>query len=170
MYQGDSVKIEELAEQLGINIRVEFDPKVIVPEESIRAYCRENRCGNYENNYMCPPLVGSLDSIRIKLQEFQYGLLLQYAKSLDVKNDWQAVRQTKVDFHRKILQIEELFKKQGINRLWGFIGGSCGLCDTCKAKVGEPCLYPDQARTSLEAIAVNVVALLDKLGLDYQTW
>lgn len=160
------MEIAEFAEQLGIGTCLEFDSELIVPEEKIRPFCQENRCGNYNNNYMCPPHIGSLDDIRTKLQNYQHGLLLQYVVSLDVGGNRQVVKQTKIDFHRKILKLEGHVREQGINPVWALIGGSCSLCDTCKARVGEPCPYPDQARTSLEAIAVNVVELLDILGLD----
>ena len=62
--------------------------------------------------------------------------------------------------------MEEALKARGINPVWGMIGGNCGLCDICKARSNEPCLYPEKARMSLEAIAIDVMALLDKFGLD----
>ncbi len=160
------MRVEEFARQLGIETCLEFDLDVLVPEEKIRAFCLENKCGNYGHNYMCPPYVGSVEEIRIKLKKFKRGVLLQYAKSLDIRGDREGIRQTKVDFHHKILQIEEFLRKGGINQVWGMIGGSCELCAVCKAKMGEPCPYPDKARTSLEAIAIDVLALLDKFGLD----
>src|SRR4030042_3907534 len=156
----------EFARQLGISTCLEFSSDVLVPEEKIRAFCLENKCGNYRHNYMCPPYVGSVEEIRIKLKNFKRGVLLQYAKSLDVRGDKEGVEQSKVDFHNKILQIEEFLREREINQVWGIIGGSCELCDVCKAKTGEPCPYPDKARTSLEAIAIDVLALLDKFGLD----
>jgi len=160
------MRVEQFAHQLGIQTCSEFDSDALVPEERIRDLCLENKCGNYYHNYMCPPYVGSVEEIRIKLKQFKRGVLLQYAKSLDIRGDREGVRQTKVDFHHKIIQIEEFLRKEGINQVWGMIGGSCELCDVCKAKIGEPCPYPDKARTSLEAIAIDVLALLDKFGLD----
>jgi predicted metal-binding protein len=160
------MRVAEFARQLGIDICFEFGSEVVAPEGRIRAFCLENKCGDHGSNYMCPPYVGSLEEIRIRLKEFQRGVLLQYAKSLDVRGDREGVRQTKIDFHRKILRIEEFLMERGTNQVWGLIGGSCWLCDICRAKVDEPCLYPDEARTSLEAIAVDVIRLLDKLRLD----
>ncbi len=84
----------------------------------------------------------------------------------DGDGDRKGVIQTKIDFHNKILQIEEFLTERRMNQVWGMSGGSCGLCHICRARMGEPCLYPDKARSSLEAIAVDVLALLDKLGLD----
>lgn len=154
--------------QLGIETCLEFGPEMLVPEKRIRAFCEENKCGNYGNNYMCPPHVGSLEEIIIKLKKSKRGLLLQYVKILDVKRDRLALRQTKIDFHHKILRIEESFREQGVSELWGMVGGDCEMCETCGAKIGQDCLYPEKARTSLEAIGVDVLRLLDRLGLDSQ--
>ncbi len=160
------MKVTELARQLGIETCLEFDADILVPEERIRAFCLENKCGNYRKNYMCPPYVGSLEEISTRLRKFQRGWLLQYSKSLDVRGDREGVLQTKIDFHNKILQMEELLRDRGTDQVWGLIGGSCGLCNICQAKTGGPCRYPDRARTSLEAIAVDVLGLLDRFGLD----
>jgi predicted metal-binding protein len=70
------------------------------------------------------------------------------------------------DFHTKILQIEEMLESKGFDNLWGLIGGTCLLCETCGAKTGEPCRHPDKARPSLEAIGIDVLKLLKDLGLD----
>ena len=160
------MRVANFAGQLGVETCYKFDSKVLVPTERIRAFCQQNKCGNYRNNYMCPPNVGTLEEISLKLREFKSGLLLRYSKSLDVRGDKEGVRQTRVDFHNKILQMEEFLGKEGIDRIWGMSGGSCGLCDICGVRTGEPCPYPDRARTSLEAIAVDVGRLLDNFGLD----
>jgi len=160
------MKVAEFARQLGAETCFEFDPELLVPEERIRDFCLENKCGNYDNNYMCPPHVGTIEEIGTKLKKFPRGLLVRATTSMDVSGDREGVRETKVAFHNKILQIEEFLRERGIDQVWGMIGGSCGLCDSCKAKTGEPCLYPDKARMSIEAIGVDVLGLLDKFGLD----
>ena len=109
------MRVVEFASHLGIQTCLEFRSEILVPEERIRAFCLENKCGNYGNNYMCPPYVGSLEEIRIRLKKFQRGVLLQYARSLDVRGDREGVRQTKVDFHNKILEVEESLRGTGIN-------------------------------------------------------
>lgn len=155
----------EYARQLGIEHCLKFTSEILITEERVRGFCLENKCGNYGHNYMCLPYTGSLDEIRLKLEEFKHGMLFQYSKNIDIRGDREGVIQTKKDFHDKVLYMEDFLKKSGINRLWGMIGGSCGLCDICRAKSQEPCAYPDQARTSLEAIGVDVLGLLDKFGL-----
>jgi predicted metal-binding protein len=156
----------KFAKELGIEVCLEFNPEMLVPEEKIRGLCRENKCGSFKNNYTCPPYIGTVEEISAKLKKFDKGLLFQYSREIDVKNNRPGVIQTKLDFHEKILRIEQYLQEQGISPVWGMIGGNCGLCDVCKAGANEPCLFPEKARMSLEAAAVDVIALLDKFGLD----
>jgi len=158
--------ILKFARQLGIETCLEFSPDLLVPEKRIRELCSEDKCGNYRKHYMCPPYIGSLEETKARLQKFRHGILLQYSKALDVRNDNEGLRQSKLDFHIKILRLEELLRNSGIKDVWGMIGGSCELCEVCKAKLKEPCPYPGEARTSLTSLAIDILAFLDKFGLD----
>ena len=158
--------IFERAEGLGIATCLEFDPDILVPEERVRALCIEDKCSNYGKHYMCPPHVGPLAEIRQRLSRFQHGALLQYSEPLDVRNDGEGLVRTKLDFHHKILQLEDILTNMGVEPVWGMIGGSCELCQPCRAAIGEPCPEPEKARMSLESIAVDVIALLERFGLD----
>jgi predicted metal-binding protein len=156
----------KFARQLGIETCLEFDSALLIPEQRIREFCFENKCGNYGNNYMCPPHIGSLFEIQNRLKKFRKGALLQHSSPLDVANDIAGLRQTKLDFHNRILQLESYLMKQGLNDVWGMIGGNCALCEFCKARTAEPCPYPAKARTSLGSIGIDVMRLLNRLGLD----
>ena len=160
------MRLQEITAQLGLETCLEFNPRLIIPEERIRAFCLENKCGNYGNNYTCPPYAGSIAEIREKLESFQHGLLLRYSKYIDVKGNKGGVIKTRMDFHNIVLHMEEILKACGIDRMWGMIGGNCGLCAICKARSGKPCLYPGKARISMEAAAIDVLGLLERLNLD----
>jgi predicted metal-binding protein len=45
--------------------------------------------------------------------------------------------------------------------------GGCPLCEECTAKVNQPCRFPDQAVTSLEAYGINVSTTAGKAGMKY---
>ena len=154
------------AAELGMEACLAFDPALLVPEERIRALCFENKCGNYRAHYMCPPYVGEIEELKARLARYRRGVLLQYSRRLDVKNDSEGLKRTKNDFHDRILELETFIEDRGVDGVWGMMGGSCALCEPCKAKLGEPCACPEKARMSLESIAVNVLALLDRFGLD----
>ena len=162
----DTRLVQEHARRLGFDVCLEFDPALLVPEERIRGYCIENRCGSYDANHMCPPRVGPLEEVTTRLQSFPKGVLLQYSRRIDVANDREGVIRTKLEFHRLILRLERRLRKRGVSGLWGLIGGNCELCRTCTAIEDKLCRYPEKARTSMEAIGVDVVELLERLGLD----
>ena len=158
--------IKGFVKQLGIDICYSYNPQILIPEERIRAFCARDKCGNYNTRYMCPPNIGSIEENTIKLKKFNYGLLLQYSKSMEIHGNREGIKLTMLDFHTKILQVEEFLINRGASDVWALIGGTCLLCDTCGAKSKEPCLHPDKARSSLEAIGIDVLKLLEEFNLD----
>ncbi|MFH1625021.1 MAG: DUF2284 domain-containing protein [Pseudomonadota bacterium] len=161
--------LEELilfAGELGISALREFDPSLLVPEERIRLFCVEDKCGNYGKNYMCPPYVGPIGQIKERLAKYKTGILFQYSEPCDVKKNRKEVEKTKIDFHKRVLQLEDFLNDKGLADVWGLIGGTCGLCTDCYAKLREPCPYPGSARPSLEAMGIDLIALLKRFSLD----
>lgn len=140
---------------------------LLVPKEKIREYCRENKCGSYGKNLMCPPHTGTIAEIREKLNMFGTGLLIQYSEALDVRNDQAGLRITKLKLHRVVLETElHLHETIGSTDIFGLIGGDCSLCDECEGYREKPCIRPDKARPSLEALGIDVVGLLEELNME----
>ena len=156
----------EYARGLGLEAHAELSPADFVPSDEIRIYCERNNCGHYGNNYMCPPYIGTLDEIAGQLDDYYSCLLLRYSQPLDVKNDKEGLKRTRLEFHNKVLQVEQYLRDQGIADIWGLSGGNCSLCETCAVVSGKKCVFPDRARTSLEAIGIKVSEILNKAGLD----
>jgi predicted metal-binding protein len=154
-------------ERLGATNCQFISTRVLVPEERIRDYCREDKCGRYNRHLTCPPNTGTVQEIIEKLRGFKTGVLIQYFEDVDVENDKEGLRKTKLNLHRIILETEKYLQKElGFEKVWGMIGGNCDLCEECAGYRGEPCGYPEEARASIEAHAIHIVALLEKLGLD----
>ena len=160
------INLLRFARRLNISVCLEFDTCILIPEPRIRGYCLENKCGNYNSNYMCPPSSGSLDEIKARVAMYRRGIIFQYSEPVDIGNDRERVRCIKKDFHKKVLKIEKFFRKQGMADVWGMIGGNCEWCKVCGAKLNEPCHHPQKARPSLESIGIDVITLLDELGMD----
>ena len=176
------MNLSKAAKRLGIETCLEFDPKLLVPQQKVRAACMENKCGSYGTHYMCPPYIGTIDEIKSRLKKFQRGVLLQYSQPVNVKSalegfmksgpeglmvsDLEGLIKSMLDFQNKVLSLERSLRKQGIEEIWGMLGGNCRLCEPCLAATGEPCLYPKKARNSLESIGVDVITLLNSFGSD----
>ena len=46
-------------------------------DHSLRKYCEVNYCGNYGNNYSCPPECGTPEEMEEKTRKFSRVLVLQ---------------------------------------------------------------------------------------------
>jgi len=158
-------ELKSLSEKIGLIESIEFDPSLLLPEERIREYCYQNLCGHYGKHYMCPPFIGSIEENKNTLSKYNKAILVRYSEEVNVKEDRRKVEKTKIDFHKKILELEKFLYQEGIEA-WGIVGGNCSFCIECKAVTSRPCKHPHKARPSLESLGIDVQKLLDNFGLD----
>ena len=145
---------------------IEINPKILKPKKQIRELCFENKCDNFKQNYMCPPAIGSIDELTKKISFFNKGFLFQFEEFFDAKNLGKLI-ESKLKFHDKVLSIEKTIKTEiKPKTVWGFIAGNCELCKPCKIVLNKPCPHKEKARTSLEAIGIDVLLLLKNFSID----
>lgn len=157
-------RLAQEARALGINQCVPLDPRELVADAQVRAYCAADRCGSYGRHPMCPPALDARSDIADRVHLARAGALLQWMEPLDVRNDSEGLLRTKRTFHRAILSLERRLEDLGFSHPWGLIGSTCALCTPCGGLEG--CTFPDLARPSLEALGVDVMALLRTRNLD----
>jgi predicted metal-binding protein len=69
------------------------------------------------------------------------------------------------EFARLMTALEAAAFKMGYRFATAFAGGDCVLCDVCVGKDGEACRHPFEARPSMEAVGIDVVATAAAAGL-----
>ena len=69
------------------------------------------------------------------------------------------------EFARLMTALEAEAFKMGYRFAAAFAGGDCVLCDVCAGATGEACLHPFEARPSMEAVGIDVVATAEAAGL-----
>jgi len=75
------------------------------------------------------------------------------------------LRDSKNEFARLMSALEAEAFKMGYRFAAAFAGGDCVLCDVCAGASGEPCNHPFEARPSMEAVGIDVVATAEAAGL-----
>jgi predicted metal-binding protein len=75
------------------------------------------------------------------------------------------LRDSKNEFARLMSALEAEAFKMGYRFAAAFAGGDCVLCDVCAGATGEPCNHPFEARPSMEAVGIDVVATAEAAGL-----
>ncbi|MCX6364887.1 MAG: DUF2284 domain-containing protein [Actinobacteria bacterium] len=75
------------------------------------------------------------------------------------------LRDSKNEFAGLMTALEAEAFKMGYRFAAAFAGGDCVLCDVCAGATGEPCNHPFEARPSMEAVGIDVVATAEAAGL-----
>lgn len=141
----------------------------IIVDERVRLKCRVPVCDTYNKNLMCPPYVPSVAEFREALTNYKQAILIQISALLRETNA-NAPRKEVFLPARKLHELVNLGEREafaaGFRFAAGFIGGCCRLCDECvAAQGGASCRFPFQARPSMEAMGIDVIATAEKAGL-----
>lgn len=135
-------------------------------DASLRRYCEENLCGNYGENYGCPPDCGTPMQMEQKVRLYRRALVLQSVHTVTDYNDSVQIKQTKGRHNKLSIDfIEKL--ESGSGRGLTMLAGKCVGCDRCAKLAGLPCLHPDQMTSCLSAYCVNVAKLAEHCGIPY---
>ena len=68
-----------------------IDTDHLIFDSRFRQFCEMNYCGNYDNNYSCPPSCGEPEALKEKALRFSKALVLQTITP--VKILWMMQRQ-----------------------------------------------------------------------------
>ena len=102
----------ELAKSAGLLASI-TTPDQIVVDKKFRAYCEENRCGNYNANYSCPPDCGTVDNLHKNLLAEEKVLVLQSQWNNFDKNDKKMLADIRVLHNQSILRVMKQMKELG---------------------------------------------------------
>jgi predicted metal-binding protein len=137
----------------------------IVVDERVRLKCQVPLCDSFGRNFTCPPFLPSVPEFREMLSRYGGAVLVQVSAEgpFDPREEVFAYART---LHGLMNRAEGIAFAEGFRFAAALIGGCCRLCDECAAvRPGEPCRHPFQARPSMEAMGIDVLATLEKAGL-----
>ncbi len=151
-------KLKEHALGLGATQALPIDPKNIVFDPKVKLFCYN--CVNHNKKLTCPPHIPEIDYQKMFLS-YKKGLIV--ALQSTIGEDWKKIKQeSTVKLHRILLDLEKFAFTHSYHFAQSFIGGSCKLCSECAAT----CRFPNLARIPLEAVGVDVVKTVAKLGIE----
>jgi len=145
-----------------------LDTSVIQFHEDFRKACEKNFCGKFDTNWMGPPAVGPISELARRARSYGKGLLFQSVHQIrsnfDMKGMLAAAKVHEKIFRDLLAKIREVYPAEDILPL---NAGCCSVCEKCAYPDKEPCRFPDQAVSSVEAYGINVIALEKSAGLPY---
>ncbi|MGA2821873.1 MAG: DUF2284 domain-containing protein [Anaerolineales bacterium] len=173
----DLERYRAIALEFGASDVVIIPAKDVTIDERVRLKCVVPRCIRAGETPNCPPYGPDLDLIRRAFSRFSWAILFKcnvepvedYAPG---KGTTKAEERHVLSFHQKsgevVYQLERQAYKDGYHLAMGFGGGSCKdyLCQglICQFRDSGRCRFPYRARPAMEAMGIDVVALINKVG------
>lgn len=146
-------------------------------DERVRLKCFIPRCQRMGETPNCPPYTPEPEQVRKALDKYSWAVLLKtdvqpVADYMPVKGGSAAQRHKALSFHaetsRIVTEIEGQAFRDGFYLALGLGGGSCKdhLCQAqvCQFLDSGRCRFPLKARPSMEALGIDVFALINRVG------
>lgn len=157
-------EILNLAEDMGFRT-VFLSPAEIPVNAKYLTFCEENRCGNYEANFACPPDCGTPEQMHQKLLSADLALVLQSQWEIPGYGTPEMLS-AKVSHNTSIRQLRDALRREGQDMFAVGYGG-CTLCEPCKRKENKPCTFPELRVSCMSAYCVDAAKLAERCGLPF---
>ena len=161
-------KLKKNALNLGATDAKVISTNIISIQDDIIELCREPLCEGYGTSIYCPPHAMKPGEFREEIRQYQHALLFKTDVDPEI-----LLSDMRYEAFRAIYEIttrlETISLDAGYRLSRGLAAGSCKpvFCMNyeCQALInGTSCRYPSLARTSMEALGINVFELIEHVG------
>ena len=160
--------IAKLCLDMGAAKAEEIPASKLVFQPELRELCRQNACGRYARNYMCPPYIGEVNELIKTLKTFEKVVIWQNIYPLEDSFDFEGMMDAREHHNTMTLDIAaKIYVEFGRRDALVLAAGGCSLCETCAISTDSPCRHPDSALSSLEAYGINVSKISEVSGMNY---
>jgi len=164
-FKMELTEVLDLADKSGFTRAAELKVSTIDLNPQVRQMCADNKCKIYDTNWACPPGCGTLDECGKKVNNYQYGVILQTTGELEDSFDFEGMEEIKEKHNVSFDQlVNALFEKKADMLPLG--DGCCSLCKKCTYP-DEACRFPEKAFSSMEAFGILVSDLCKLNNLEY---
>ena len=142
------------------------DPKALEFSDRIRYIC-QTECPRYGQSWACPPGVGSVEDCKNRCLGYRECLVIGTITECSDIADIAETLSTRPDHEAVTNQVRDLFRAQGIEP-YVLSTESCAECERCAWLDGKPCYHPDRMHPCVESHGINILPLIEELGLTFQ--
>ena len=162
----DREKLEQALSELPLYVYEFIEPVDLEFSDRIRWIC-EHECPMYGRSWACPPGVGSVESCKAKC--FSYNKCLMISTITEVQDiaDISETLSTRPAHEKITNQVRDLMREQGANP-YILSTEACAECSRCAILDGLPCRLPGRMHPCVESHGINVLGLLEQMGLSFQ--
>lgn len=158
--------LEERLSELPLYIYDFIDLKELEFSERIRWIC-QNECPKYGTTWACPPGVGTVEACRERCMGYQNCLLISSIAEVQDIADIEETLATRPAHEALTEQVADILRDQEVQP-YILSTQACAICDRCAILDNQPCRFPEKMHPCVESHGINVVPILEKLGLEFQ--
>ena len=162
----DTEKLEENLAELPLYAYFFIDPSRLEFADRIRWIC-QHECPMYEKSWACPPGVGEVSECKEKCLRYVNCLMIATITEVrDIANIEETLATRPA--HEKVTnQVRDLMRDQGVEP-YILSTEACAVCDRCAYLDGLPCRLPGKMHPCVESHGINMMPLLEELGIPFQ--
>ena len=158
-------QLSQMAAQAGFSAWSPLDVTTIQLKTEVRDMCAANSCGQYGKRWSCPPGCGTLDECEARLRDYTHGILVQTYGDIEDGFDFEAMMEIEAEHKQNFLDMYDALRETG-SQVLAIGAGCCTRCAKCTYPE-EPCRFPDQMISSMEAYGMVVLEVCKANGLQY---
>ncbi len=158
--------LEAQMAELPLYITHFFKPDQLEYSNRIRYVCQHD-CPMYDKSWACPPAVGSVEECRERCLRWDDCLLISTITEVSDIANLEETLSTREEHETITNQVRDLMRQQGVNP-YVLSTESCAVCQRCAWLDGLPCRMPGKMHPCVESHGINLMPLIEELGLTFQ--
>ena len=143
-----------------------IDPKALEFSDRIRWIC-QHECPMYGQSWACPPAVGSVAECSGKCRNFENCLMIATITEVQDIANIEETLATRPDHEAITNEVRDMMRQMGIDP-YILSTEACAECQRCAYLDGQPCRFPERMHPCVESHGINLLAVLEELGLSFQ--
>ncbi len=159
-------KLEEALAELPLYFYEFITPDDLEFSSRIRWIC-EHECPMYGKTWACPPGVGTVEECTKKCRSYKNCLVISTATQVEDIGNIDETLATRPAHEKITNQVRDIMREQNVNP-YILSTEACALCDRCAYLDGLPCRLPGKMHPCVESHGINVLALLEQWGINFQ--
>ena len=158
--------LEQQLAELPLYVYHFMKPEELDFNDRIRWIC-EHECPMYGKSWACPPAVGAVAECKAKCLQYENCLMISTITEVSDIASIDETLATRPEHEEVTNMVRDLFRAQGVEP-YVLSTESCAACERCAVLDGEPCRNPERMHPCVESHGINILPVIDELGLTFQ--
>ena len=162
----DREKLEAALSELPLYTYHFINSQELEFSDRIRWIC-EHECPMYGKTWACPPGVGGVPHCKAKCLQYENCLMISTITEVADISNIEETLATRPGHEKITNQVRDIMRELGVNP-YILSTEACTICARCAIEDGLPCRLPGRMHPCVESHGINILPLLERLGLAFQ--